>query len=150
MQPSEVRERVLHDHQSLRQRVDELESLAEEVIGSGRSPVGKLRQAATELLHALTRHMAWEDLHLVPALRDADAWGPERVARFEAEHEQQRADLRELLAGLEDQDQPPALLASRVLEWVIDLHADMQEEEEAFLDKKVLRDDVIGIDVETG
>jgi len=150
MQPSEVRARVLRDHQSLRQRVDELEALAEEVIGGGQSPVGRLRQSATELLHALTTHMSWEDRYLVPALRDADAWGPERVARFEAEHAQQRVELQSLLEGLGDQSQPPAFLASRVLEWLNELHADMQEEEEAFLDKKVLRDDVIGIDVETG
>ena len=150
MKPSEIRDRVLHDHGSLRQRVEEVEHLAEQVIGSGQSPVGRLRQAATELLNALITHMAWEDRYLVPALRDADAWGPERVARFEAEHEQQRHHLQSLLSGLENQRQPAAFLASRVLEWLNELHADMQEEEEAFLDKRVLRDDVIGIDVETG
>jgi iron-sulfur cluster repair protein YtfE (RIC family) len=149
MEPSEVRRRVLRDHQSLCQRVEQVESLAEEVIGGGQAPDG-LCEATGELLRALTDHMSWEDRHLVPALRDADAWGPERVARFEAEHLQQRTQLAELLEGLEDRSQPPQALAHRVLEWLSDLHADMDEEESAFLDRDLLRDDVIGIDVESG
>lgn len=150
MQPSQVRARVLQDHESLRQRMEEIERLAEAVLGGERAPAGKLRQAATELLVVLTDHMGWEDRYLVPALRDADAWGPERVARFEADHEHQREELRRLLAGLEEPRQPAANLASSILQWLNTLHEDMREEEAAFLDKKVLRDDVIGIDVETG
>lgn len=150
MDPSEVRARVLADHERLRQGLAEVEHLAEEVIGSGQGLIGNLRQAAIDLLESLAAHMSWEDLYLAPALKDADAWGPERLARLEAEHRQQREELQELLAALEEQHRPATVLASRVLEWANTLHADMEEEEASFLDPKVLRDDVVAIDVETG
>lgn len=150
MQAGEVREKVLRDHDALRQRMEEVERLAEEVVCDDRMHDGKLRLTATELLRALRTHMAWEDRFLAPALLEADAWGPERAARLETDHVQQRDDVERILAGLGDPSQPAAFLASRLLEWLNELHADMLDEESAFLDASVLRDDVVGIDVEAG
>ena len=150
MEPSEVRRRVLKDHDMLRGRIESLERLAERAVSGARVTSDALRTSATELLAALRTHMAWEDRYLAPALRDADAWGPERVAQFARDHRQQRADIEHLLESLADREEPGAFLASRLLDWIHELHADMLDEEQAFLDPRVLRDDVVGIDVETG
>ncbi|MGH0031061.1 MAG: hemerythrin domain-containing protein [Myxococcota bacterium] len=150
MEPSEVRQKVLNDHQGLRGRLEGVERLARGVAEGESAQVEELRREATELLRVLTAHMSWEDSYLGPALREADAWGPERVARFDQDHVQQRREIEELLERLSDGRQPASPLARRVLEWIRDLYADMREEEAAFLDPNVLRDDVVGIDVETG
>lgn len=150
MQPSDVRRRVLHDHRGLRRQLAEIELLAQEVASGERRHVGPLRQTAERLFATLLQHMRWEDKHLAPTVEDADAWGPERAERLAAEHREQRAHLGEILAELQSQDRPPQVLAVHLLELARHLRDDMQGEETLFLDPKVLRDDVIGIDVETG
>lgn len=150
MQPSEVRRRVLHDHRDLRRQLLGIERLAQEVATGERRHVGPMRQAVERLLAVLHEHMRWEDRHLAPAVEDADAWGPERAALLAADHREQRTMLAEVVAELQSQDRPAAVLAARLLELVRHLREDMASEEAIFLDPKVLRDDVIGIDVETG
>ena len=150
MQPSEVRDRVLHDHAGLRRRVDEIERLAKDVIENERRHIGGLRARAEELLSTLAEHMRWEDRYLAPALEDTDAWGPERVERFHADHREQREFLADVMERLQDQRQPPVALAASLLDLVGHLRRDMEDEEGTFLDPDVLRDDVVGIDVEAG
>lgn len=150
MQPSEVRDRVLHDHEGLRELIQRVESLAREVAGGERPQVGCLREAAEKLLTTLLRHMDWEDRQLVPALADSDAWGPERARRLSEEHVEQREFLRGVIEGLQDQTRPAVALAASLTDLARRLRADMEDEESFFLDPDVLRDDVVGIDVETG
>lgn len=149
MQPSEVRIRVLHDHEALRERLDELEDLVRDVERGNGERALSLRMHAVELLRALENHMQWEDCYLVPVLRESDAWGPERVKRFDADHREQREVLHHVLHVLADTDRPACLIARGVRDFVFLLRADMDEEENVFLDPRVVRDDVIGIDVET-
>lgn len=150
MRPSEVRDRVLHDHVGLRRRVDEIERLAKAVIANERHHIGGLRVYAKDLLGVLAEHMRWEDLYLAPALEDADAWGPERAELLAEDHREQREFLTSLVERLQDQRQPPVALAANLLELVERLRRDMEEEEAFFLDPDVLRDDVVGINVEAG
>lgn len=148
MRPSEVRGRILHDHEWLRGRLDRVERLARQPPGpDGRAD---LRQAAQELLDRLEEHMRWEDRYLVPALREADAWGEERAARLEREHREQREMLHWIVAELREATKPASVIAEHVRDLVADLRTDMEEEEAFFLDPDVLRDDVVGIDVNTG
>lgn len=150
MRPSEVRRRVLTDHESLRARLDEIEDLVAVVSGGDAERGLSLRMRAVELLDALELHMQWEERFLVPVLEESDAWGPERVERFHSDHREQREVLRHLLGVLGDGRRPACLMARSVHDFALLLRDDMQEEEGVFLDPCVVRDDVVGVDVETG
>jgi hypothetical protein len=150
MRPSQVRERVLRDHVELRQRIDEIERLARDVVSNERRHIGGLRARAEELLAALAEHMRWEDRHLAPTLEDSDAWGPERADMLCEDHREQRAFLSGVIERLQDQRVPTVALAANLLDLVARLNRDMEEEEALFLDADLLRDDVVGIAVETG
>lgn len=102
------------------------------------------------LLKSLLEHIQFEDLLLVPALRAADSWRQERVDRLERDHREQREMLEYTLAGLEDQSRPAVVLARTLLDLVVLIRDDMDDEETNLLDERVLRDDVVSVDVETG
>ena len=150
MRPEEVRSHVLAEHARIRERLQEVESLGRGVLAGEAAMLERLRAAARALLLALSNHMGFEELHLARALRAADAWGSERAERLEREHREQRELLAHALDGLEDKSRPPQLLAHSLLDLVQLLRDDMSGEEQALLDPRVLRDDVVGIDTETG
>ena len=149
MKPSEVRERTLRDHEGLRIALDRLERCCREAARGDSLPAGQLREAAHALMIDVDRHMRWEERHLEPALREADAWGNERADRMRSDHREQRETLGHVLTNLRDSSRPPAL-APMLLDLITLLRDDMAEEEDLLLDPRVLRDDVVGIDVETG
>lgn len=149
MRPSQVRRRVLEDHANLRNLLAELDALARETL-SGEQLLGPLRERAEALLARLAEHMRWEDRYLSQALCEADAWGRERAGVLEREHREQRAFLRDAVERLRDEERPAPMLARELADLVERLRRDMQEEEQDLLDERVLRDDVVGVDVETG
>jgi hypothetical protein len=149
MRLSELRDRVLRDHAALRGRVARVEALSRAALASA-SGVQELRAEARELIRALEQHISWEDEHLLTVLSDVDVWGPERLQRMQADHLEQRELLRYANAVLDDPSRALELLARTTLDLARLLQDDMEDEEEAVLDPAVLRDDVIGIDVETG
>ncbi len=150
MQPSEVRRRILDDHREIRNMLLSVETLGREVLGEGDGPVRALRLEGEMLLERLLTHMRWEDAYLGPALEHADAWGPERAAALESDHREQRELLRYALSSLRDASRPVPTLARTFVDLVDLLRRDMEDEEQTLLDPQVLRDDVVGIDVETG
>ena len=150
MQPSEVREKVLADHVRLRECLGEIELLAQGVACGARDDVDELRKRGDEVLADLREHMHWEDDYLGPALLEADAWGEERAKLLADDHCGQRLLIDRLSANLRDRAHPPLLLAWSLRDFANLLRADMQREEETLLDERVLRDDAVGIDVETG
>ena len=151
MRPSEVRRRVLEDHGGLRADLDRIEALAREADESRVAGVtDQLRREAQRILERLRMHMEWEEQHLVPALRAADAWGEERVAQLLADHREQREILDLIVKRLRDPERPDALIAEDVSDWVAYLREDMQQEEHDLLDERVLRDDVISVNLEAG
>lgn len=150
MTPGEVRARILADHVAIRGMLLSLEHVAARVREGDQSLVGPLRLEGESLLRQLQDHMFWEDLHLAPALRQADAWGKERAAQLEVDHREQRQVLAHCLAAVNDHSRPAALVARTLIDLVGMLQADIEEEERVLLDERVLRDDVVGVDVETG
>ncbi len=150
MKPSEVRERTLRDHEGLRIALDRLERCCRETARGDALPAGRLREAAHALLVDVERHMRWEERHLEAALREADAWGNERAERLRSDHRGQRGAFGQVLASLRDPGRPPALVTPMLLDLIALLRDDMAEEEDLLLDPRVLRDDVVGIDVEAG
>jgi hypothetical protein len=93
--------------------------------------------------------MRWEESYLLPALREADAWGEERAARLIRDHREQRELFDFLNARLRDEAQPAALVARDVNHLVALLRDDMREEEAELLDERVLRDDIVAVDALT-
>jgi iron-sulfur cluster repair protein YtfE (RIC family) len=149
MEPSAIRARILSDHQGLRRDLERLEALAAEV-STGRTPSTALRVDTEALLAWLRAHMRWEESYLLPALREADAWGNERAERLVQDHREQRELLDFLNQRIADEMQPAALLARDVAHLIALLRDDMRVEEAELLDERVLRDDVVAIDVVTG
>jgi len=151
MRPSEVRTRVLADHERLRRDLERLEALSNGVSERrGDARVAALREEAQSFLVRLREHMRWEEAHLLPALRDADAWGRERAERLQGDHREQRELLDFIVARLRDRERPGPVVARDVAGLIDLLREDMREEEEALLDERVLRDDVVAIAMETG
>jgi hypothetical protein len=83
-------------------------------------------------------HNAFELSVLEPMLREADAWGPARVARMIEEHGAEHEALEELLAGTTEE------VALRFDDFAELVDAHMAAEERTFLSTQVLRDDVVG------
>lgn len=151
MTPSEIRIRVLADHEELRGHLVGLEKLTHAVRRDATDgDARRLREITRVLLDQLSKHMRWEERYLLPALRDADAWGEERAARLLGDHREQRQVLDLIVERLGDSGRPEALVVGDVFGLIAFLRADMEEEERDLLDPRVLRDDVVGIDVETG
>jgi hypothetical protein len=150
MKPSEVRRQILADHVAVRGMLLSVEALARQVIAGERSLSGALRLEGEGLLAFLRNHMSWEDRYLAPALHAADSWGSERAEQLDSDHREQRQLLQHSLETIEDESRPAALVARNLLDLVQLLRDDIEHEETALLDERVLRDDVVGIDVETG
>ena len=150
MRPSEVRSRILDDHEIIRAMLQSVERVSSEVIRGKSQLTGAMRFEGETLMERLLEHMQWEDLHLRPALCEADTWGQERAERLDRDHREQREMLRYALASVEDQSRPPLVIARQLLDLVRLLREDMEDEEQLLVNDRVLRDDVVSIDVETG
>lgn len=148
MEPSEVRTRILRDHDRLREDLGRLERLVSD-FRSGSAALEALRRDSAALLARLLAHMNWEESYLLPALRDADAWGEERAAQLARDHREQRELFHFLQARLRDEAHPATLVARDVEHLVALLRDDMREEEAVLLDERVLRDDVVAVDALT-
>ena len=149
MQPSAIRSRILSDHQGLRRDLERLEALVADVR-TGRKPSVALRIDTEALLAWLRAHMRWEEAYLVPALREADAWGAERAERLMRDHCEQRELLGFLNERVSNAAQPADLLVRDVAHLIALLRDDMRQEEAELLDERVLRDDVVAIDAQSG
>ncbi len=150
MRPSEVRQRILDDHEVIRAMLHAVEQVSTEVINGASQLTGPMRLEGETLMERLLEHMHWEDLHLRPALCEADAWGQERAERLDRDHREQREMLHYALASVEDQSRPPLVIARQLQDLVRLLREDMEDEEQLLVNDRVLRDDVVSIDVETG
>ncbi len=142
LSPGETRAVILEQHQQLRKELlsierEALETLRENVHGE------VLAADLRRFVAHLHRHMDFEEARLVPVLEQVDAWGPERVRRFQDEHVRQRSMLDSLIGDASRVDQNTLALLS--LGFVKLLQNDMEEEEASVLSENLLRDDPIVI-----
>ena len=145
MLPSQVRRMILGDHVWLRELLADIDELARRVADGDHDLVPRLRERVLEISDRFLRHLDLEEEFLVPALRDADAWGDERAALLLREHEAQRERFGELLKSLREAGSPVRSLALEIRLLVRDLLFDMEHEEHALLSPRVLRDDPVVI-----
>ena len=149
MRPSEVRERIIEQHKDIREMLIDLERMCDRVI-DGKGYLGAALAEYARALHTkLLEHLELEDSILVPALRDADAWGEVRADSLLEHHRTQREQLSAALLTTTDAPAGPDF-AKQVLALIADLRDDMQHEEGDILSRDILRDDVVGVDVEAG
>lgn len=145
-----MREEALDRQDRLRGRLRKMRGRASDELVASPARWRQLRSEGEEIGRALERHICWEDRNLVPVLRDADAWGSERVARLRADHSRQRCSLSALLTRLRDERRSPEHLAKELLALARRLDRDLLRERREALTANVVRDDVVSIDLEAG
>lgn len=144
LSPSDVRSRVLAEHEMLRERLVELQSLAREVTIE-ETLVGELRQCLRKLLMEFSMHLESEEEILMPVIETMDAWGHQRASRMRDEHAMQRALLARMFERVSS-PQPPIELAIEADALALRVFRDMLEEEQELLAEDFLRNDVVAID----
>jgi hypothetical protein len=140
--PAAVRERVIEQHHTLRQLLQQSVDATTRVF----QPEGPNRDEVSRLVYELRSrfwaHLAFEERHLAPVLAHLDLWGPERVQDLYTEHMRQRAQLETLVEGIETGwDVAHIALALRSL--ATDLLLDMDEEERGCVSASLLQDEMI-------
>lgn len=142
--PSQVRARVLAEHERLLGMLEPIEALSKRVL-SGETQDPRLRSWAKDLYAFLKAHLRLENDILVPALAETPGFGKARAAALEAEHREQEAVFERVLgrlarkASLEN-------LATELLELSRSLRDDIAQEQQEFLSAELLRDDVMPSD----
>jgi hypothetical protein len=148
MDPSQVRTRIMQDHDTLREHLSELEEACLTML-SDRQHAICVRQLAGKLLQALTQHTELEDAILAPALAEIDAWGAVRADQLLTHHQSQRGRIHELTSlyatQLDAED------VSRITHsFIAELRADMEHEERDLLHPDLLRDDLTVVGSNSG
>ncbi|MCB9613649.1 MAG: hemerythrin domain-containing protein [Sandaracinus sp.] len=139
--PSEVRKKILAEHVELRAHLDALDAIADR-LAAGDDVLTEAREAASTLHAALVAHMKDEEAMLVPALAEADGFGPARAADLQREHVEQGEVLGALLREIGGAP-GSAELESRIRELVRRIREDMAHEESVHLAPGVLKDSVV-------
>ena len=141
IRPSQVRTRILREHDALGARIEELAALVSQLNAGQSGAWAAVLEAAQSLHSELREHIDFEDEVLAPALRQSDSWGPLRADQLIRHHAQQRAELREL--GVRCTREDAAGLADLVTAMIVELRLDIAHENRDFLHADLLRDDVI-------
>ena len=111
LMPSEVRRKVLSQHREIEQMLSELEAGVAH-LADGKVDADQVKRAAYALRGILELHMNFEETHMVPAINEADGFGPERVRHLHAEHAEQRQELDRLVDQIREASSTDDLAAS--------------------------------------
>jgi hypothetical protein len=144
LMPSEVRRKVLSQHREIEQMLSELEAGVAQ-LDDGSVEAGQVKRAAYALRGILELHMTFEEAHMVPAIEEADGFGPERARHLHAEHADQRRELDRLVDVIQEAGSSVDLAAS-VTKLANMLRKDIEEEEREYVTEKILRDSIIPTD----
>ena len=131
MDPSEIRERVLDDHENLRTRLAMVESLSQRADDGEVYALDQLRDRGDELCRKLGRHLDMEDLHLVPLIQETRC--REAARQLAAEHREQRLLFDFVLGRLRDAERPTRLICREMQAFIDLLRDDMDMEEQELL-----------------
>jgi iron-sulfur cluster repair protein YtfE (RIC family) len=148
--PSSVRTCMLEQHRALAEKLDHVQQAAAALAAAGHASVERAIALGHELCREIAEHIEIEDRLLVPALRDVDAWGEIRAQQLSQKHGQTQQELQALQLDEHHCPLEPCALAARLIAVIEALRADMMREQQGLLTPEVLRDDVLGIDVEDG
>lgn len=144
LMPSEVRRKVLSQHREIEQILAELEAGVAQ-LGDGGVNAEQVKRAAYALRGILELHMNFEELHMVPAITEADGFGPERARHLHTEHQEQRKQLDHLVDAIREANSIDEL-AQGVAKLSEMLRDDIEEEEREYVTDRLLRDNIIPTD----
>ena len=144
LMPSEVRRKVLSQHREIEQILAELEAGVAQ-LGDGAVNSEQVKRAAYALRGILELHMNFEELHMVPAITEADGFGPERARHLHTEHQEQRKQLDHLVHAIREANSIDDL-AQGVAKLSEMLRDDIEEEEREYVTDRLLRDNIIPTD----
>jgi hemerythrin-like domain-containing protein len=133
MTHTEIRDKILHDHEFIRGGIDEIQSLVKDFEKGGAELGGELRELGVALFESFASHLVFEDAQLVPVLRAIPRRGEALATRLELEHREQRELLTYLIGRLSEEQRPTTLVARELESFVIYLREDMAHEESALL-----------------
>jgi iron-sulfur cluster repair protein YtfE (RIC family) len=140
--PAAVRERVLEQHSTLRELLEQALDVTTRVFQTDRPARDELARLIHEVRVRFRAHLAFEERTLVPVLAHVDLWGPERVLALHEEHARQRSELDTLVEGLEE-EWDLERLAVTLRSLATDLLVDMEEEEHGCVSADLLRDELM-------
>jgi hemerythrin-like domain-containing protein len=141
MRPSEIRERILGEHDALRDMVSALVDRARHFDPNRAEAAMELRAAGFECFETFAAHLQTEDGLLIPVLETIADGGPAMAERLRREHREQRELLEFLVRRLEDNARPTSLVVSELHNFAEYLRLDMSHEEATILREDLLRDD---------
>ena len=144
LMPSEIRSKVLSQHREIEQILAELEAGVEQ-LGGGSVEPAQLKRAAYALRGILELHMNFEEAYMVPAIEEADGFGPERARHLHADHDEQRRELDRLVEAIREASSTEDL-ASGVKRLAEMLREDIEQEERDYVTDKLLKDNIIPSD----
>lgn len=144
MSPSQIRNSALVEHLAVLHLLGSVEQAAQAALTGG-SRGALVRERVELLVPSILEHLAWELTWVLPALREADAWGPQRAEEFLARHSQMHSRLYDLRTTDGHAGAPLAALQASQF-----LRSAVLVEEHVTLHEHVLRDDVVVIDQMSG
>lgn len=144
MLPSEIRNRLLADHERIRKLLDEMEAASARALAGERGADEAQTQRARTLREVLLDHVRREEEWLSPILETVDSWSEVRLDRMHQEHGTQRALLYRMVgdAAVETDAAERSRLFHRLAS---DIRYEMAQEERFLLHADVLRDDIVNI-----
>lgn len=143
--PSQVRERIISEHERLLGLLEQVDVVARQALGGDTTVEARLRQWAKDLYGFLQAHLHLENEILVPALADTPGFGKERAEALRAEHREQSTVFERVLGRLARKAGPKEL-ATELQELARSLRDDIEREQQEFLSADLLRDDVMPTD----
>src|SRR5262245_47090324 len=96
LNPSSVRTTILEHHRVLTRKLDYLQQAAYGLASEGTASIDCALALGRELCKEFSDHIELEDQLLVPALREADAWGELRAEQVTRQHSEHRRELSAL------------------------------------------------------
>lgn len=146
MRPSEVRVRMLKEHDELRALFCAIDALADAVA----LDFAPLRERIRDLERSMHEHGVSQETLLVPALKATDTWGPARFLALRHSHADRCEALTELARDAMSNELDPPSIASRARTLTLLLRRDLDEEESSLLLPEILQDDVVSLDQSDG
>jgi hypothetical protein len=148
IRPSDVFNRVMRQHRAVGTLLDEVARGAKTLLAGRPYALKHLIARTRELCDELTNHIVFETKNLVPALRDADAWGNVRATNLLTQLRARTRKVEDLRKSCVNGTNET--LADDIGRFIDDRRADMAQTERDSVNTRVLRDDVICVDTDGG
>lgn len=140
MTPAEIRDCVLAQHQQLMEISEALRDLM-----ATNAQRDEIRQRLEDFASVVVMHHRTEELLLPTLLPTIDAWGAVRRTQMEELHQRDHAVFEELLSAA--LDKVMHISGNGLLRELLQhMGVHMAAEERAYMNERVLRDDVVAID----